>query len=464
MQVPVKTKLSYGVGQFSQGVKTSAFYWFLVFYYNQIEGLSPELVGLAAFMALIVDAVTDPVVGQMSDNWHSKKWGRRHGFMAIAGIPFGLSMFMLFNPPAGLSETALFLWLFCWASLARTFMTMFYVPHLSLGAELSKDYSERTSIAGYRTFFSYLGNFVFVAIGLLFILSPDKGGMLYSEGYKWIGLWAGILCAAAVLITTYTTMHVVQHTDKKPDQKKSAWYLAFVELTLLLRLRSFRYYMAAIIAFMASAGMVQSLLAYIAKFYWEFNETQLFINAVVVIIALYPSKLLADWAGKKFDKKWAAILLFGSGIIIGSTPVTLRLFDLMPANGTDALFHLIVLIYMINQTLVIAGLIIAGSMIADMADEYESISNKRQEGIFFAAYSFLEKSSFGIGALLSGFVLGIIQFPNNAIPGEVNSVVLFNLGVAAGPVYCSLALVTILCFMGYSLDRKSVSSIQQKNA
>ncbi|MFT5033454.1 MAG: GPH family glycoside/pentoside/hexuronide:cation symporter, partial [Bacteroidia bacterium] len=97
------TKLGYGVGQAADGIKTSAFTTFMFFYYNQVLGLSGSLAGAAALLALLVDAVTDPMVGQYSDRFRSR-WGRRHPFMIAGSIPFCFAMVALFSPPAGLSE------------------------------------------------------------------------------------------------------------------------------------------------------------------------------------------------------------------------------------------------------------------------------------------------------------------------------------------------------------------------
>ena len=106
----LSTKLSYGVGQLSDGVKQASFSTFLFFYYNQVLGLSGSLAGMAALLALVVDAVTDPMVGQWSDRFRSR-WGRRHPFMLAGAIPFGVAIVALFSPPQGLGEMGLFCWM-----------------------------------------------------------------------------------------------------------------------------------------------------------------------------------------------------------------------------------------------------------------------------------------------------------------------------------------------------------------
>jgi Na+/melibiose symporter-like transporter len=167
------TKLSYGVGQLSDGVKQSAFSTFLFFYYNQVLGLPGSLAGMAALLALMVDAITDPMVGQLSDRFESR-WGRRHPFMLAGAIPFGIAIVALFSPPDGLSQMQLFSWMLGGAIAVRLMLTLFFVPHLSLGAELATDYHGRTSLIGYRVFFTYAGILLISVIGLRCFSRPPR--------------------------------------------------------------------------------------------------------------------------------------------------------------------------------------------------------------------------------------------------------------------------------------------------
>jgi len=88
----VSAKIGYGIGQLSDGAKQAAFNTFLFFYYNQVLGLSGSLAGTAALLALVADAITDPMIGQISDRFRSR-WGRRHPFMLAGALPFGMAMY-----------------------------------------------------------------------------------------------------------------------------------------------------------------------------------------------------------------------------------------------------------------------------------------------------------------------------------------------------------------------------------
>ena len=152
MRLSKTNKLLYGLGFSSLGIKDSLFQLFLFFYFSQILGLNATLAGVSTLIALLFDAISDPLIGVLSDNFRSKKWGRRHPFMFFSALPLSLSFYFLFKPPEFLNQLGLFLWLTVFIILVRLSLTFFLVPGYSLGSELC-DYEERTSITTYRVIF-----------------------------------------------------------------------------------------------------------------------------------------------------------------------------------------------------------------------------------------------------------------------------------------------------------------------
>jgi GPH family glycoside/pentoside/hexuronide:cation symporter len=144
------TKFAYGVGNLAERLKNTGVDTFLCFYFTQVMGLSGTLAGVAILIALVFDAITDPLIGSLSDNWKGRG-GRRHSFMYAAALPLAIAYFILFNPPASSGQMDLFIWLTVGAIAVRAAMTLYQVPYLALGAELSNDYHERTSIVSWRT-------------------------------------------------------------------------------------------------------------------------------------------------------------------------------------------------------------------------------------------------------------------------------------------------------------------------
>ena len=177
--------LAYGVGQAAEGIKNQAFNVFLLFYYQQVVGVSGTLTGLALGIALVFDAVTDPLAGFASDRLRSR-WGRRHPFMFISAFPLALSFIAIFNPPAELSEYGSFLWLLAFAILVRASLTFYHVPHLALGAEMAHDYNQRSTVFAYSTVFSITAMALVSFIGYRYFFPTTaefSPGTLNPEGY-----------------------------------------------------------------------------------------------------------------------------------------------------------------------------------------------------------------------------------------------------------------------------------------
>jgi len=177
------TKVAYGMGQLAEGLKNASLGTFVLFYYNQVLGLPGTLAGLAVAIALLFDAFTDPLAGSVSDNWHSR-WGRRHPFMYASAIPLAIAFYLLFAPPADMSQAGLFSWLTATLILTRGAMTLYHVPHIALGAELSEDYEERTQIVSYRHFLSFAGWLLayYAGFGWFFRDTPEFPNGQFNTG------------------------------------------------------------------------------------------------------------------------------------------------------------------------------------------------------------------------------------------------------------------------------------------
>ena len=150
-----KVRWLYGFGSVAYGVKDNGFSYFLLFYYNQVLGLPGAYAGAAILIAMVFDAISDPLVGVWSDNTHSK-WGRRHPFMYASAIPVAVVYFFLWNPPE-LSDFYLFIYLTIAAILIRFFITLYEIPSTSIVAELTDDYDERTRLLSFRYVMGWYG-------------------------------------------------------------------------------------------------------------------------------------------------------------------------------------------------------------------------------------------------------------------------------------------------------------------
>ena len=449
------TKLSYGVGQLSDGVKQSAFTTFLFFYYNQVLGLSGSLAGIAALLALIVDAITDPMVGQLSDRFQSR-WGRRHPFMLAGSIPFGLAIVALFSPPDGLDQTQLFGWMLGGAIAVRLMLTLFYVPHLSLGAELVRDYHKRTSLIGYRVFFTYAGILLTSVIGFAVFFPPTEAfanGMLNKASYPKFGVFCAVLGTASMLLCVVGTRHTITDTLPAANQtnERSAW-LAFIDVFRTLKLQSFRILFFAGILFATFAGIVQTLLVYVATYVFEFKPEQLAGLAGALVVGIIFASLVAQHLSRRLDKKKALAWCAIAGGTFAFSPQILYFGGFLEHLSVSGKFALVFSVNGISHIFFIAYVILIDSMLSDVIDEHELNSHRREEGLFFAARAFATKASYGLGSFFAGGGLDIIQFPTGASPESVSNEAVFKLAVLSGPMMFVLFATTVLVTSRYPLS------------
>ncbi len=465
------SKLAFGVGQIAEGVKTCAFGTYLLFYYNQVLGLSGDLAGLAIFIALVFDAITDPIAGSVSDRWRSPM-GRRHPFMYASALPLAISFALLFAPLVSIDsvgEMGLFAWMAVFTVLTRASMTLYHVPHMALGAELSEDYDERTVLVAMRHFFGAVGFMATYAIGFgyFFLPSPEyPNGQLNPDVYPTMAALLGVVMAITIFWTGWGTRKRVPFMPK-PKQLEDAGRVTVTDVLSetyqAMRNVSFRWIMFGFILVIAAWAMAGVVGIYVYTFFWELDSGQiLFVLLLGPIGSMfgYPfSKIYYAW----LDKRNAMIVAAIYWGVVHSIPVLLYLAGFAPEGGTwsAALFMgIFSALGGLGVGQVVVGI---GTVMADIADENELDTGRRQEGVFFGASAFANKCSAGLGNLIAGFVLEWIDWPVGPevrTAADVPPDTLLQLAVIAGPVIALLALPGALCFRGYRLDRARLEEIQ----
>lgn len=463
-KLSIGTKTIYGLGFASRGIKDGLFQLFLFFYFSQVLGLDAELAGLSSLIALMFDAVSDPLVGLFSDKWQSKKWGRRHPFMFASAIPLGLFTWILFSPPEGLSQMSLFWWLTGFAILVRLALTFFAVPFISLGAELSTDYKERTSITASRLMFAAFLSPVVMIVGYLGYFIPTdefSNGLLNQAAYPKFALLCGVLMTFFILISTWGTRKVIPDLPQPSAfQNQLTTGQLLSSLKTAFQMPSFRSLVFFTMLLYVGLGIGIIFSPYFGPYYFGFSAQEMAVLPISSAIGGILSLLIAPNLGDKLDKKWATILgTFLAGLFF-TLPFSLRLLGLFPENGSSS----ILLIYTLMLTVAYAALWVAfslaASMMADVVDEFELQSNNRQEGLFFSTMSFAHKMTTGIGSFIAGILLAYIAFPKQTDIADVPPEAIYKLGVIGGPVLFVFYIVAIGLLLAYPITKKRYTEIR----
>ena len=411
---------------------------------------------MAIFIALLIDAISDPLVGSLSDVTRSR-WGRRHPYMYLAAIPFAASFYFLFAPPSGLGEMGLFWWLTLFSILTRTFMTFYSVPHMSLGAELTSDYDERTVLSSVRMVLQLLGMFAVLIGGPLVFFaatSEFENGQLNPDAYPPFALACFFIMVAGVWASALGTHSQIPNLPQPEPDDVFSPALMIRDMARAFLIPSFASVVLASIIAGMSQGMVQALIIYTGTYFFELTASQmtlLFTGGVVGVVsgALLTSPLSRIIKEKKHlyiaGHCWYAV--FTSYVII------LRLLDLLPPNGDPLIAPLYIISGAVSGLGLGAAIPLGSSMIADITDEHERRHGRRQEGIYYAAASFAGKAIAGSGAIFAGLIIDFAGIPPGADPSMVSVEAVNRFGWALGPAVIILTAMAVVCISFYGISR-----------
>jgi Na+/melibiose symporter-like transporter len=375
--------------------------------------------------------------------------------MYLSAIPVGASYLLLWNPPRDWSQPAMVAYLVATAVLIRTFISCYEIPSAALASELTTDYDERTRLLSWRFLFGWAGGLAMYGLALAVFLRPDAAhpvGQLNAAGYAHYGVFAGALMLLAILVTSVGTHHEIPNLRPAPHAKVRLGQLTG-ELVGTLAHGQFLIILASSFFYAMGIGLGFSINLYFSTFFWQFSSGQIagftFSSLAAAILAF----AIAPRIAARFDKKPAAMILIPLGIIISVAPIALRLMGLMPPNGAPALYPTIFLINIAGVGLGIVGSILFTSMIADVVEDSELKTGRRQEGLFFAAAAFINKAVSGMGIFTSGLIISAIHFPQGAKPGAVSPEIVRALGLTYIPVQAVLYGVTVLLLIGFRITR-----------
>jgi GPH family glycoside/pentoside/hexuronide:cation symporter len=449
------TKLAYGFGAVAYGVKNNGFDYFLLLFYSQVMGVDAPLVGLALLIALLFDAFSDPIVGYLSDNTHSR-WGRRHPWMYASAIPVAICYYLLWVPPAGLTGNELFPYILTLAILIRVCITLFEVPSSALAAELTEDYDERTSLLSYRFFFGWIGGTIMATIALAVFLAPTESipnGILNKQGYGTYGIVASIVILIAILATALGTHRHIPNFKLPPPKMPMSVKRILSEIYETLANRSFLAVFLAALFGAVAAGLSAGLSFYISGYFWGFSADQISGLAFSIILSAFIALFMAPIISRRIGKKRGAILIGILAFSIAPAPVVLRLIGLMPENGDPILYPIILVATIIDIALMITFSILSTAMIADLVEDGEIRTKRRSEGVLFAATTFTRKAVQGFGVMAATVVLAMAEFPKGVAPGQVPDEAVFRLGLYYAPTLFVIWMLMIASLRLYRIDR-----------
>ena len=451
------TKLAYGLGSVANGVKDNGFGFFLLIFYTQVIGVDARLVGLAITAALVVDAISDPIVGYWSDNFRSR-WGRRHPFMYAAAVPVAASYYLLWNPPVGWSNEALFWYVLLLAVFIRTAFTLYETPSSALVPELTENYDQRSSLFSYRYYFAWTGGnamsvLMFMVLFPAFATAAYASGQFNREAYALYGIVASVLIFGGIMTCALGTHSRIVHLKAPPPKRTLTLGKIFKEIFETLANRSFVALFIGAMFGAIAAGMAAALAFYLSTFFWGFTPRQIGLQTIAIFLSAVIGAALAPGVTRVLGKKHGAMTVGLIAFVGAPLPIVLRLADLLPEGPTPFVFWFVLVTGTIDVGLIICFQILAASMMSDLVEQAELKTGRRSEGIFFAASTFINKMVAGLGVMAATLVLTLAQFPAGADPSQVPPDAVWRLGAYYVPSILVLWLSMMAAISTYQLDR-----------
>jgi len=454
VRLPLTTKLAYGASSIAFGVKDNGFSVFLLLFYNQVVGLDAALVGLAALIALLLDAIVDPLVGHFSDRTRSRL-GRRHPWLYLAVLPMTVMWYALWHPPVGASDALLFGYLLATAFLMRAAVSCYEVPAVAMTAELTSDYDERTAIFRWRFLFGWTGGLLILALAYGVLLVPQPGfpnGQLNPVGYDRYAIVGAVMILVSATLSALGTQKVMM-TRVHPPLRRLAVRETLGEVREALSNRAFVILMAAAVFAFTNQGLTFALVNYLLTFVWLMPQSGFVIYAGSLFVGVIFAFLLVAPLQRRLGKQRAAVLAGLASLILGTLPYWLRVIDAFPGPQSSLLIPVLFAIITIANGLGVCVMILASSMMADVVEDSEQRTGRRDEGLFFAGYFFTQKCVTGIGIFLSGLIVNLAGLPENAVPGAVAELVLDRLSLLYASAIVVFGLISAVFFARFPITR-----------
>ena len=421
---------------------------YLLKFYHVTVGLPAFYTGMALAIAIFWDAVSDPLMGSLSDSTRHSA-GRRRPYILPGALALALCFVLIFNPPDVESTAFKFAFLLVSYVLLNTAMTVVSVPHAALGGELSFDRHERTEIFGYKRLFDTLGallGLLLPAIILGFVRQADADGAIeYARNL------VGLLLSLPIVLTAWITVRATRGLDRVPPVSQPLRMRAILSAQLsTLKNPYFRFLLAAF----AVIALGRVINASTALYYYEYRlgfsetETVLFI-LLPFFIAFLASIPLWVLISRRKGKKWPAVI---GVIMLGlSTAIVYPLFP------PGQIFW--PLLYAIPGGLFVGAVILLDSLVADVIDYDELKIGYNREGLYFGMWKMATKVARAGGLIVAGFLFDLIGFEETA--AMQSEVVSWRLSLIFGPVVGLLFFLGGLAIIAFPLTEARHRRIQR---
>lgn len=457
--------LTYALGECANSLVMNGIFGFAMLFYTKSLGLDPAWAGLAMSVSVFWEAVTEPVMGHISDNTRSR-WGRRHSYMLFGGLLMALCSYLIWTVPAAMrdSQMAVFWYLVGMNLLLRTGLTMFFIPYLALGFEMCSDYQGRSRIQGIRWIFNMAANFAGPAMAWTFFFQ-DKDGVqatTVESNYHHMGGTFAIATAVFVLLVVARTFHWHEDTRNAPRRSEHGWVRHFIgDMKQILADPNPRWVFVFIFIVCTGMVVVSSLQMFVYDDFMKFPAWQKSIAHGSTMVGMALGALVSSGLANRFDKRGAVLAGGTLSIICNLALAGIFLTGLikpgatLSVGGSDWPIALIVFVlfhagYWLGNGIVLP---VSTSMMADVSELHRLNTGENKDGGYSAVFSLAMRMAISFSLVVSGWCLSGIGYQVPAPEQGQGADAVWRLGMITFVVGAFIAIASLAAIRRYPLTR-----------
>ncbi|MDQ6470978.1 MFS transporter [Flavobacterium sp. LHD-80] len=450
-KINLKEKIGYGLGDAASSMFWKIFSMYLLFFYTDVFGLAPAVVGTMFLITRIWDSCFDPIVGIIADRTKTK-WGKFRPYLLWIAVPFAVIGVLTFYTP-DFSEKGKIIYAYVTYSLMMMIYSLINVPYASLLGVMSSDRKERTTLSSYRMVFAFGGSLL--ALWLIEPLVNYFGGSLNSKT-GWLATIAifGVITTAFFWACFFFTKERVQPIEDEQSNLKE-------DLNDLLKNKPWWILLGAGIGTLVFNSIRDGAAVYYFKYYvsssvnfdfslfgTDFHMAPTSIYLVLGQAANIIGVILATPIANKIGKKKT---FFGAMAIASALSIIFYFF------GKEDVFLIMTFQILIS---ICAGCIfpLIWSMYADSADYSEWKQGRRATGLVFSASSMSQKFGWTIGGAGAGWLLGYYGFQANV---EQTATAQHGIQLMLSILPAIAAAISVAFIAFYPLSEEKLQTIEQ---
>jgi GPH family glycoside/pentoside/hexuronide:cation symporter len=414
--VPMGQKIAFGLGMLANQMFPAALGIFMVVLI-QDYGFPTWMWGILFFLPRIFDAFTDPVMGFISDNTRSI-WGRRRQYVLIGAIIMGISFGLMWQLYVADGLNYNFTYFLIWSLVFYLGLTIFSVPYVAMGYEMSDDFHERTNLMAVA---QWIGQWAWVIAPWFWVVMYDPewfgGGAAVTT--RSLGIWVAVICALLAMVPAF----FIKSKSTKDDESLTPLTMKTIGGSLKQIIENFKeaFKISAFRKLCFSTFLIFNAFNVVAGFSFFIVVYYLF-NGDATAAGLWPTLLGSVGAlattflvipivarmSNIMGKKKAFMVSQGISVL----GYIMLWFLFIPGKPYMFLFALPFFSFGIGSLFMLMM-----SMTSDIIDVDELNTGKRREGVFGAIYWWMVKFGFAIAGLLTGAIMTLVGF----VPDTVNT-------------------------------------------